>query len=97
MKNRVATIWYHRDKDNSDEIFSKLVTEEELTIILRTSAFHDIVAIQLYIGGWPLKGSGIFEHHVHVRSNGSLTHETYELACLPLQEQVCLFPNLSFN
>lgn len=88
MKQYMANVWYHADRDHSDEIHSRLVTEEELSeILLGRGHFHDIVSIQLYIGGWPLKGSGVFEHKLTAKLGGGFNHETFELGCLPLDSQ----------
>ena len=52
-----------------------------------------IVSVQVWIGGWPLKGDGVFEHRITFRGEGGLgyQHETLELSSLPLNHQVISF------
>ncbi len=89
MKPYMANIWYYStEADLTENIYSRLVDEDELTHILANHLYADIAAIQLYIGGWPMKGSGVFEHQVKLRPSGvGYTHDTVELASLPLDQQ----------
>jgi hypothetical protein len=47
---------------------------------LNANNFHDILAIQVFPGGWPLKGSGIFEHRMKMTQKGDYIHETFEIS-----------------
>ena len=89
LRAYVANIWYFsQEMDQDDIMFSRLVDEEELAHILSHHLYADIAAIQLFVGGWPYKGSGVFEHRVTSRPSGiGYTHETVEMASLPLNEQ----------
>ena len=59
---------------------SYLVNETELYDILKDT-MREIVAVQIFIGGVPLKnGNGIFEHHMfHDKHTGKPKHHSFEL------------------
>eukprot|EP00981_Chlorochromonas_danica_P002647 scaffold521_cov177-Ochromonas_danica.AAC.1 len=60
VKTKIALVWY---VNASHSLASYLVDEVELSALL-TQPVNEIIAIQAYIGGYPVKGSGIFEHRI---------------------------------
>lgn len=75
LKPKIAIVWFVRaDKSLS----SYLATDKELGSIL-SSGLREVVAVQVYIGGFAMKGNGIFQHRITRASNGSLVHQSHEL------------------
>eukprot|EP01041_Mallomonas_annulata_P013621 gene13621-28921_t len=81
MQIKIAKIIYKSEHDNHlIKITHKLVDERELTNILRSRAhLQDVLAIQLYMSPWPLKGCGLFEHVFNRNEHSIILHSTYEL------------------
>jgi hypothetical protein len=75
LRSKIAIVWFVR----SDKSFcSFLVDEKELGSILH-SELEEIVAIQVFMGGFVFKGNGVFYHKVARLSSGVLSHQSYEL------------------
>ena len=72
----IATVWYMTSKTTMS---SFLVDEVQLDSILGEKSVIEILAVQVFMGGWPVKASGIFEHHFWLRRNSTSGHETFEL------------------
>jgi len=72
----IATVWYMTSKSTMS---SFLVDEVQLDSILGEKSVIEILAVQVFMGGWPVKASGIFEHHFWLRRNSTSGHETFEL------------------
>lgn len=87
-KQCVATIWYMTSKSTMS---SFLVDDVQLASILHEQIVLEILAIQVFMGGWPVKASGILEHHFWVRKNSSVGHETFELACVVNGQNISTF------
>jgi hypothetical protein len=77
---KFASVWY-REMDG--RVINRLLDETELYFILgdRTYTQH-ICAVQVFFGGMPVKGCGIFEHYV-TRSSHKVVHKTFESIHLP--------------
>lgn len=76
-RSKFAVIWY---VDAPQKMTYRVVDEEELDYLLQNRFFTQyIAAVQLYFGGYPLKGSGWFEHRVYTDDNGKEFHQTTEL------------------
>jgi hypothetical protein len=75
LRSKTAIVWFVRS-DNS--FCSFLVDEKELGSILH-SELKEIVAIQVFMGGFVFKGNGVFYHKVTRLSSGVLSHQSYEL------------------
>lgn len=58
VRTKIAVVWYIQ---SSRAISSYLVDETELYSILRNK-LTEIVAIQVFMGGYSYNGNGIFEH-----------------------------------
>ena len=88
LKPPIATVWYVAvDAPNGHQtIRCQSVNEQELSKLLEQSYLPNILAIQVYLNGWPLRASGIFEHRVSVVEDFTLhdgetpkrLHETFE-------------------
>jgi hypothetical protein len=72
--SKIATVWYIQ---SNHSISSYIVDDIELRRILENKLI-EIIAVQVYIGGWPVKGNGLFEHRMWIESNGFVRHQTYE-------------------
>jgi hypothetical protein len=90
VKNKLAIAYY---MESNQFLCPKLITEEELHMIISNGSF-DILAIQLFLSGWPFKSSGIFEHRYiynfksdhskkpkKEQSKHEIKFETFELIC----------------
>lgn len=71
---KIATIWYLL---TNRTITSYLVDELELYSILTNNMF-EVLAIQLFVGGYYCKGNGIFEHKMKSDKNNYRSYHTYE-------------------
>ena len=81
MHLKIANIYF---ADGAHSISTKLVSELELTSILHSRVkMQGILAIQLYLGLWPLKGCGVFEHHYWHNDKQEIIQNTYELVYTP--------------
>ena len=58
LKSKIATVWFVNTKN---QIQGYLVDDLQLRSVL-SETLLEVLAVQLYIGGHALKGSGIFEH-----------------------------------
>ena len=58
MSGKIAIVWYVDDKNG---IHSHFVDDIQLRSFLEEPVY-ECLAVQLYIGGFALKGSGVFEH-----------------------------------
>ena len=74
LRTKIGIVWFLRSES---DLSSYLVDEMELGRILNSS-LPEIVAIQVYIGGYYAKGNGIFAHKVWRLRNGSVKHQSYE-------------------
>ncbi|RYH20613.1 hypothetical protein EON65_22920 [archaeon] len=75
VKSKIASVWYFNTEQG---LTSYLVNEFELVNFLNSTAF-EIIAIQVYIGGYCVKGNGIFEHRVNkLTMNGTIKYQTLE-------------------
>eukprot|EP01031_Cornospumella_fuschlensis_P043947 gene43947-53731_t len=75
VKSKIAAVWYFNTEQG---LSSYLVDEFELVNFLNSTAY-EIIAIQAYIGGYSVKGSGIFEHRVNkLTLNGTIKYQTLE-------------------
>ena len=79
LLEKIAIVWFF---DFHRNIRSKLVDDLELQSILKTACFVDILAIQLYTGGYSMKGMGVFEHIVSFQTSGDYSHKTFELSSI---------------
>ena len=73
--NKIALVWY---VDSRNNIQSHLLDDVQLKSFLEDN-IYECLAVQLYIGGFPLKGSGVFQHRFWLRVDNSVGHETTEL------------------
>ena len=81
MHSKLATLLY---SGGSQTILTKLVNEVELKSILNSHYnMQGILAIQLYIGLWPVKGCGMFEHHYSMHEDREISRQTFELIYSP--------------
>ena len=87
-RSKIATVWYMTSKAT---MASYLVDDEQLASILHEEFVLEILAIQVFMGGWPIKASGIFEHRYWVRKNGTVGSETFELACVANGQNISTF------
>lgn len=84
-RSKFAVIWY---VDAPQKITHRVVDEEEFDYLLQNRFFTQyIAAVQLYFGGYPLKGSGWFEHRVWTDANDRELHQTSELIVPPEQPE----------
>ena len=60
IKSKIAVVWYIQ---SSSVMSSYLVDEIELLSILRNRLL-EIIAIQVFMGGYSYNGNGIFEHNM---------------------------------
>ena len=60
VKSKIAVVWYVQ---SNQTISSYLVDSMELQTILR-SELVEVVAIQVFMGGYTFNGNGIFEHNM---------------------------------
>jgi hypothetical protein len=75
LKSKIALVWFVK----SDKTLSSfLASEKELGSILQ-SELHEVLAIQVFMGGFAFKGNGIFYHKIIRLNSGILSHQTYEL------------------
>jgi hypothetical protein len=82
LKNKIAIVWFVR---TNKTLASYLVSEKELLSILN-SELKEILAIQLYIGGFSLKGNGIFYHRIirDSKDPSALLHQSFEYLDSPV-------------
>ena len=73
--NKIALVWYVDARNNMQ---SHLLDDVQLKSFLEDNVY-ECLAVQLYIGGYPLKGSGVFQHRFWLRLDNSAGHETTEL------------------
>lgn len=84
--SKLAMIWYI---EAPKKIIHRVVDEKELDYLLSNKFFVQyITAVQIYFGGYPLKGSGWFEHRVWLSDKGREMHETFELVLPPPQPDI---------
>lgn len=84
-RNKFAVIWY---VDAPQRMTNRVVDEDELDYLLQNRFFTQYVAaVQLYFGGYPLKGSGWFEHRVWTDDKDKEYHQTSELILPPPQPE----------
>ncbi len=81
MRGKIASVYF---MDTSISLSVRTVDETELLALLQDPINAAIVAVQVCMGGWPLKGSGVFEHRISMKTSPttgeqSLTYETHEL------------------
>jgi hypothetical protein len=82
LKNKIAIVWFVR---TNKTLSSYLVSEKELLSILN-SELREILAIQVYVGGFSLKGNGIFLHRIirDSKDSSSLLHQSFEYLDTPV-------------
>ena len=86
FQNKIATIYFY---ESVKKLSHQLLDEEELLQIMLSGAdtlepIVEIAAIQLYIGGNQLNGSGLFKYNATTKHNGRvITGDTFELSKLP--------------
>lgn len=74
----VATVWY---VESTAAVKSNLVNEKELLQLFESEqALNNVLAIQVYLSGSSLKGSGVFEHRILANQDGKRQHQTIEFA-----------------
>ena len=73
--NKIALVWYVDARNNMQ---SHLLDDVQLRSFMEDN-IYECLAVQLYIGGFPLKGSGVFQHRFWLRVDNSARHETTEL------------------
>ena len=56
--NKIALVWYVDARNNMQ---SHLLDDVQLRSFMEDN-IYECLAVQLYIGGFPLKGSGVFQH-----------------------------------
>jgi hypothetical protein len=82
LRSSIATIWNFDTSNNT--IFSYVVDEIGLVNLFEDKFSLDkVLAIQVYLNGWPLKGSGVFEHRITMDSEGRRQYETTEFVNPP--------------
>lgn len=74
MRQKVAVVWYLQSER---EVASYVVDDQELGSLL-SSTLKEVLAVQVYYGGNPARGNGVFEHKLWPQRNGSTKHVTYE-------------------
>lgn len=80
-RSKFASVWYRTD---TGAVAFRLLDEAELYFILGDRTYTQFVsAIQVFFGGFPLKGCGIFEHHYVHSLNTAPIHRTFELVHMP--------------
>jgi hypothetical protein len=74
----VATVWY---VESTSAVKSNVVNEKELLRLFESKqALNNVLAIQVYLSGTSLKGSGVFEHRILSNQEGKRQHQTTEFA-----------------
>jgi hypothetical protein len=82
LRSSIATVWNLDTSNNT--IFSYVVDEIGLVNLFEDNFSLDkVLAIQVYLNGWPLKGSGVFEHRITMDSEGRRQYETTEFVNPP--------------
>ena len=85
VKNKIATVFF---VDSDGHFCSRLVSEGEMGTVLANKSNEEIIALQVFIGGWPVNGNGFFEHRYALRGAKGQTHqETYEMVNRPSDEK----------
>lgn len=74
MRQKVAIVWYMQSER---EVASYIVDDQELGSLL-SSTLKEVLAVQVYYGGNPARGNGVFEHKMWPQRNGSTKHVTSE-------------------
>ena len=74
LRPKIAIVWFVRV---NKVLSSYLVNDRELGSIL-SSELKEVIAIQTYMGGFALKGNGIFVHKITRASNGTVIHQSQE-------------------
>ena len=87
-RSMIATVWYMTSKTG---MASYLVDEVQLMSLLLEKSVLEVLAIQVFMGGWPVKASGIFEHRYWLRKNSSTASETFELASVAHGQGISTF------
>lgn len=75
FKSKIATIWY---MERNDRVTSFMVDEMELHTIANSKYVSSLISLQVCMGGYPLKGNGMFEHRMWTQKDGVVNHATYE-------------------
>ena len=76
LRDVIARVWV---LETSTTIISTTMNENALRSFL-TDSSDSIVAIQAFMGGWPARASGKFEHKYNIRyDTKKVLHETFEL------------------
>ena len=87
-KSIVATVWLME----SSSVIPKIVTESELIeLFLNKQSLNSVLAIQVYLSGWPLRGSGVFEHLVQINQDGARKYQTSEFLNPPDEQSVSTY------
>jgi hypothetical protein len=90
LRSIVATVWYLDTSNNT--ILSYVVDEFGLVNLFEDKYSSDkVLAIQVYLNGWPLKGSGVFEHRITMDSEGRRQYETTEFVNPPDDSHVTTY------
>jgi hypothetical protein len=90
MRSTVATVWYLDTSNNT--ILSYVVDEFGLVNLFEDKYSLDkVLAIQVYLNGWPLKGSGVFEHRITMDGEGRRQYETTEFVNPPDDSHVTTY------
>lgn len=85
LKSNIAHICFRGEHDDSPPVW-RVADEAELTFILSHSVFaQEIMCIICFMPGYPLKGCGVFEHHITrvAGKDKQLQHDTTELVAPP--------------
>lgn len=89
LQSCCATVYYF---ETTSSVSCHVIDEPKLSLLLDSGeALPEVLAIQLYIGGWELKGSGLFEHEWTLKKssnassngNGGVQSHVNEIAVLP--------------
>lgn len=79
VRSKIATVFYLESQYSMSNL---LVDEGELLSLLQSKTC-EVLAIQAFVGGCPLKGGGVFEHiitrHVGANYEQSARNQTFEL------------------
>jgi hypothetical protein len=84
----IATVWFI---ESDFTVRNCHIGELHLARLLNNGPIHEVLAIQTYTSGWPLKASGIFEHQITRDNENKLCFDTRELLHSPIDDQVSIY------
>jgi hypothetical protein len=80
-RSKFASVWYRTQQGT---MVYRLLDEAELFFLLGDRTYTQFIsAIQVFFGGYPLKGCGIFEHHYVHTPGREPVHRTFEYVHTP--------------